>query len=393
VWAMALGLRCHHARSEQWAVVFTLCLNYRRLTWIFRSRILLVPDSSISLIKQTKISRWPPRMNRVLVTGVGGFISSHLIQHIFENTDWYIVGIDSWRQMGTPERVEQVLSKNPAWRERLTIITHNLDAPLPERTKKRIGQCDYIFNVASESHVERSIEDPVPFIRNNVGLMTTMLEFAREYPCKVFIQVSTDEVYGAAPDGVNHVEWSPIIPSNPYSASKAAQEAISNSYWRTYGVPVVITNTMNNFGEMQDTEKYIAKLIRRITNGDVVIVHGSKTEIGSRSYLHARNHADALLYLVQRTPAIYPGADRPDRYNVAGDQEIDNLELARKVAAFLGKPLRYELVDFHATRPGHDKRYALDGSKLAALGWTPPVALEASLKKYIDWTLAHTIWM
>ncbi len=331
---------------------------------------------------------------KVLLTGVAGFIGSHTLEHILTNTDWDIVGIASWTHKGTPERVEEVLKGNPKWRDRLTIITHDLVAPFPELTKKRIGQCDYIINIASESHVDRSIENPVPFVQNNVNLVLTLLEFAREYPPQVFVQISTDEVYGVAPEGVNHKEWAPILPSNPYSASKACQEAIAISYWRTYGVPVVITNTMNNFGEFQDTEKYMAKIIRYVQEGKTVPVHGKPGKIGSRYYLHARNHADAILFLLDKPISKYSEDNiYPDRYNVVGDIELDNLQVAEKIAQYVGKPLKYELVDFHTTRPGHDHRYALDGTKLKGLGWRPPLDLDKSLQRYVNWTLENPLWL
>jgi dTDP-glucose 4,6-dehydratase len=333
---------------------------------------------------------------RLLLTGIGGFAGAHILQHVLESTDWRVVGIASWKHKGTPERIHQVLSKNPDWRDRIEIVTHDLENPFTDRTARRIGAFDYIINTAAESHVERSIEDPVPFVENNVSLVLNMLELVRRQPAALrgFIQVSTDEVYGPASDGERHVEWSPIIPSNPYSASKAAQEAVAISYWRTYGVPIIITNTMNLFGEMQDAEKYIAKIIRCLQHGTMLTVHGSEKTIGSRFYLHARNHADALLFLLRyKPPARYPETDRPDRYNVVGEREIDNLSLAQMIAAIMGKPLKYELVDFHTTRPGHDRRYALDGSKIAAVGWTAPFSIERSLKQYIDWTLAHPEWL
>lgn len=332
-------------------------------------------------------------MSKVLLTGIGGFIGSHVLEHIMLTTDWNVVGIASWKHKGTPERVEEVM--RPEWKNRLEIITHDLISPIPERTKARIGQVDYIINVASESHVDRSITDPVPFIQNNVNLALNMLEFAREVKPKVFIQISTDEVYGVAPDGVNHKEWATMLPSNPYSASKACQEAIAISYWRTYGVPVVITNTMNNFGEMQDSEKYIAKVIKCITEDKVVPVHGTAEHIGSRYYLHARNHADAVLFIVKNIkPEVYSEDNLyPSRYNVVGDIELNNLEVAQRIAQFMGKELKYELTDFHGTRPGHDRRYALDGNKLKEAGWTPPLGFDESLQKYIDWTLMHPLWL
>ena len=203
---------------------------------------------------------------RVLLTGVGGFIGSHVLSHILKTTDWEVVGVASWTHKGTPERIEEDENYQEN-KKRVTIITHDLSAPFTEQTKKRIGKVDYILNIASDSHVDRSIEEPVPFIQNNVNIALNMLELAREVKAKIFLQFSTDEVYGAAPLGHNHKEWEAILPSNPYSASKASQEAIAVSYWRTYGVPVVITNTMNVFGERQDTEKFLLCVFQTLTKG------------------------------------------------------------------------------------------------------------------------------
>lgn len=330
---------------------------------------------------------------RVLLTGISGFFGAHMLEHILEETDWEVVGIASWEHRGKPERVEEVL--NDTNRHRVTIITHDLRAPLSDKTKERIGHIDYIINAASDSHVDRSITDPVPFVTNNVELVLTMLEYAREVRPKKFIQFSTDEVYGPANDGERHPEWSTILPSNPYSASKAAQEAIAFSYWRTYGVPLIITNTMNMFGEMQDSEKYTAQLIKKIHNGEEVTVHGSEKNIGSRFYLHARNCADAILFILKNVEPIQFSDHElhPERFNVVGDVELNNLELAEMVAQVLGKPLIYHLEDFHKTRPGHDRRYALDGAKLKGRGWTAPLGFEESLVRYINWTLKHPLWL
>lgn len=333
---------------------------------------------------------------KLLLTGASGFIGSHFLEHFLVNTDWEIFCIASWKHMGTPERIEEVLSGNPDWKKRVTVITHDLESPFTLQTALKIGMVDYIVNCASESHVDRSIDDPVPFVKNNVNLILTMLEFACARPeLKAFVQISTDEVYGVAPSWVNHVEWSPIVPSNPYSASKAAQEAIAISFWRTYGVPLIITNTMNNFGEMQHPEKYVARLVRNISQGKKVIVHGKPDNIGSRYYLHARNHADAVLFLLKKgEPTKYrEGIVYPDRYNIVGDVELNNLEIAQKVSAIIGKPLSYEFEDFHQTRPGHDRRYALDGQMLRDLGWKAPLDFDTSLKKYVEWTLAHPSWL
>jgi dTDP-glucose 4,6-dehydratase len=245
--------------------------------------------------------------------------------------------------------------------------------------------------------VDRSITDPVPFLKNNVNIAITMLEFARVAKPEIFVQVSTDEVYSAAPDGVLYKEWSEILPSNPYAASKACQEAIAISYWRTFGVPLVITNTVNNFGERQDTEKYLARLIKMIDSEQKVTVHGSEGNIGGRFYTHAKNHASAIKHIIKNKLVVkYEDSNDkvyPARYNVTSFDEVDNLTMAKMVADIMGKELNYELTDYHASRPGHDRRYALDGSKLKATGWELEYPLRPALDNYIQWTLKNRHWL
>lgn len=334
---------------------------------------------------------------RVLLTGGAGFIGAHTFAHIMHNTDWELVIIDSFRHKGKADRIAEMFESHPDWRERVSVIVHDLTAPFSDQTVERIGHIDYVINMASESHVDRSITDPRDFIENNVHLALTMLEYIRQYPVEKFIQISTDEVYGAADDGHNHKEGEPHKPSNPYSASKAAQEAICYAYWRTYDLPICITNTMNIIGEMQDPEKYLPMLIKNILIDKEVTIHASAdgSKIGSRYYLHARNQADALLFLLKNVPfPSYSSGEDIAKYNVVGEYEINNLQLAEKVATILGKKeLRYTLIDFHSSRPGHDLRYALDGSKLAALGWKAPLSLDESLKNTVEWTIERPEWL
>jgi dTDP-glucose 4,6-dehydratase len=331
---------------------------------------------------------------RALVTGIGGFVSGHLLAHIMKNTDWEVIGIDSFRHKGKTDRVNELLDTYPEYRKRLTIITHDLLAPISDQMNKSFGHLDYIFNIASESHVDRSISDPRPFIENNVSLMLTMLEFLRTRPeVETFIQCSTDEVYGPA-DERDHPEGEAHRPSNPYAASKSAQEQICYSYWRTYGLPIVITNTMNMIGQLQDTEKYTPKIIKAILNGDNVYAHVSPEGVpGSRYYLHARNMCDAMLFLVQNhTPALYP-ADDIDRFNIVSDDEIDNVTLPKWIAEIMGKDVKLKTQDFHQSRPGHDLRYGLDGGKLKALGWSPPISFKDGLETTVKWYLDHPDWL
>jgi dTDP-glucose 4,6-dehydratase len=334
---------------------------------------------------------------RVLITGIGGSIGCHILAHVMHNTDWNVVGIDSFRHKGLSDRVVEMLREHDDWRLRLFMHTHDLSAPISAQLFSRIGHVDYIINAAALSDVEASLATPEPFIVQNVQIATTMLEYARLVKPEAFVQISTDEVYGPCdPSTPGHPEWSAILPSNPYAASKACQEAIAIAYWRSYRVPVVIVNTMNNFGEMQQPAKFPAMVQKLVSRGEVVKIHGRPGEIGSRFYLHSRNFADALLYIL-RLDAPYQHRDghidRPDRYNIVGDLRVDNLQLARTIAQLMGKTLKYEMVDFHSERPGHDRHYGLDGAKLAALGWKSPREFQESLVSVLNWTAQHPEWL
>lgn len=352
-------------------------------------------------------------MTRILLTGASGFVGSHVLRHILTTTDWDVVAPVTFRHKGVSDRL--VTAMDGLDQKRVTIIQTDLTAPISSVTAHKFGDIDYILNVASESHVDRSIEEPAAFIQNNVALITNILDYARTLKnLKVFLQVSTDEVYGPARKGEAHKEWiDQIKPSNPYSASKAAQEAIAYSYWRTYDIPLVISNTMNIIGETQDTEKFFPKTLKNVLDGSEMTIHASpEGEVGSRYYLHARNQADGLLFLLKTFGASYrpivqfvedtseietlrysEGGTVPFRYHIVGEREVDNLEMAQLIAKAAGKELKYRLEDFHSSRPGHDLRYALDGAKIKSLGWVAPVPLEESIKSTVAWTLNHPEWL
>lgn len=334
---------------------------------------------------------------RVLLTGIAGSIGIHVFAHICHNTDWEVVGIGSFRHKGLVDRIVEITGDHPEWLKRLKMVTHDLSAPISPLTREKIGKIDYIINLASLSDVEASINEAPSFITNNVALMVNMLEYAREIKPEVFIQFSTDEVYGATQTKQDaYKEWSPLVPSNPYAASKACQEVISIAYWRTYNVPIVITNTMNNFGEMQQPFKYPVMIQKAIAEGREITIHGNENgDIGSRSYIHSRNAADALLFILKQPVYMHKAgqADRPDRYNIAGDKQLDNLELAQLIAKLMGKELKYKLTNFHQSRPGHDPHYGLDNTKLKEMGWESPVSFEDSLKNTIDWQTSHQEWI
>ncbi|QFG12888.1 UDP-glucose dehydrogenase [Arthrobacter phage Mimi] len=349
---------------------------------------------------------------RILLTGASGFVGSHVLRHILTTTDWEVVCPVTFRHKGLSDRLVNAMDGKD--QSRVTVVQTDLTAPISKVTAHKFGDINYILNVASESHVDRSIEEPAAFIQSNVALITNILDYARTLDnLEVFLQVSTDEVYGPAKPGEAHREWiDNIKPSNPYSASKAAQEAVAYSYWRTYDIPLIISNTMNIIGESQDPEKFFPKTLLNVLNGTEMTIHASaEGEIGSRYYLHARNQADGLLFLLRyfsenpKTEGSVPdteeveslryseGGTVPPRYHIVGEREVDNLEMAQLIAQAAGKELKYRLEDFHSSRPGHDLRYALDGRKIASIGWTAPVPLETSIKSTVDWTLDHPEWL
>lgn len=326
-------------------------------------------------------------MKRVLITGSAGFVGSHATDWILDKTDWEVVGIDSFRHLGDVERVSA--------RPRYTMVCHDLNAPISKRTKERIGKIDYIINCASISHVDTSISDPIYVWESNTALIGNILKYARELDSlEKFIHCSTDEVFGAANQGYSHHEWDVIAPSNPYAASKAAQDALCFAFWRTYGVPIAVTHCMNMIGTTQDPEKYLPKIVSRVLKGEVIPVHGQPGKIGSRMYIDCRNLADAWLFMLEGIDFNVYGEDceKMTKFNIAGLDEITNLELAQKIADKMNLPLKYELVDFHQTRPGHDLRYALDSSKIYEAGWTPPIDLDTTFDEVIEHVKSFKSW-
>ncbi len=216
-----------------------------------------------------------------------------------------------------------------------------------------------------------------------------LLEFARELPnLELFFYFSTDEVYGPALGDKLYKEDERHKPTNPYSASKSAAEQICVSYHNTYKVPVIRINVMNAFGERQYVEKFIRKVIKKVLNDEVVEIHSypDKKRSGTRFYIHARNIAAAVLFILIKGKV-------GEAYNVTGEREVSNLEMAQFIAKVMGKGLKYEMVNFHASRPGHDLRYGLDGNKLAKMGWRLPISFEDSLRKTILWTLENQVWL
>ena len=326
---------------------------------------------------------------RILLTGGAGFIGAHVAEHILRNTEHEVVFLDRLDFSGNLNRISGIAD----WerhRDRCKFIYHDLRSPIGKITRSLIGDIDRIYHLAAGTHVDRSIEDPLSFVYDNVVATCNLLDYYRDclWQPEQFIYFSTDEVFGPAPEGVLHHEGEHYNAKNPYAATKAGAEQLCVAFQNTYALGIKITRTMNVFGERQHPEKFIPMTISKVLRGDVVTIHASPDlmKAGSRFYLHARNAAAALEFVAEHGHV-------GEMYNIVGEQEVDNLQLAKLIAEYVGKPLRYVLVDFHSSRPGHDLRYALDGGKLERMGWKMPKTFEQSLQKTVEWSLANPEWL
>lgn len=324
---------------------------------------------------------------KILITGGCGFIGHHFVDYILRKTDFKVVVIDklSYAAKGL-SRLEDIGAVN---NDRVTIITWDLTTPLSNGIVNMLNDVDFIVHMAAETHVDNSISEPIECITNNVMSTVYMLELARKIPeLKKFLYFSTDEVYGPALDKTMYSEWDRHKPTNPYSASKSAGEGIVLSYHNTYKVPVVICNVMNVFGERQYVEKYIPSCIKKVLDGECVYIHcyPGCEKPGTRFYIHAQQVADAVMFLIDK-------AEIGEKYNITGEQEVDNLELAQMIAFFMGRELKYEMIDFHTTRPGHDLRYGLSGDKMSKMGWRPNSTFCETLKDVVEWTIRNPKWL
>jgi dTDP-glucose 4,6-dehydratase len=325
-------------------------------------------------------------MKTVLITGAAGFLGSHFVEEVLVNTDWNIIALCRLTYVGDMERIVNSLHvKQHA--DRIKIIYHDLKFELPPHTIEAIGEVDYVAHIAANSHVTRSITHPRQFVEDNVVGTLNLLEWYRQYsPKALFINYLTDEVFGPAPEGYDFKEDDRWRPSNPYSASKAGQGALGISYYTTYKLPIIHTYTMNLFGERQHKEKFVALAIDLINKHQPVKIHAKLDELGNveyvgqRHWLHARNAANATLFLLNHGKA-------GEHYNVVGDVELYNDDMVKRLGELMNKEPRLEYVDLEKSRPGHDRRYSLDGSKLRDMGWQQPISFDDSLRKTIGWVL------
>lgn len=318
---------------------------------------------------------------KILITGGCGFIGHHVVEHFIKETDWTIYVVDKLTYASNGfDRLRDINCYDDS---RVKLFTTDIAEPWETGLLQEVGDANYLLHLAAETHVDNSITDPRSFVVSNVLGTLETLQAARRMPfLKMMVYFSTDEVFGPAPEGTAYKEEDRYNSGNPYAASKAGGEELVTAFHNTYGVPAITTHTMNCFGERQHPEKFIPKVINSVLNQEVIPIHSNSdlTKSGSRFYIHCRNVANALQYL------LYKGAPGY-KYNIVGEEEVTNLELAQTIASIMGLPLRYEMVDFHSSRPGHDLRYALDGQKMKAIGWEVPMEFREGLMKTVYWTV------
>lgn len=339
-------------------------------------------------------------MKRILVTGGCGFIGSHIINYFLKNSEHEIVVLDklSYAASGVDRLKEIGAIDNP----RVALFTADFTEPISEGVKKEIGHVDYILHLGAETHVDRSITDPALFVKVNTTGTLHMLEYARTIPdLSLFLFFSTDEVMGSAPDGVYYKENDAPRPENPYAAAKAAGEMIAMAYACTFRLPLMITRTMNVFSKMQLHEKFIPLVIRKILTGDEITIHATPDLkfAGTRFYISAENVAKALDFVISKGSLHTKEGRENGIYNIVGEREIDNLSLVVMIYDIVKKYnsntplLKYKMTNFHEERPGHDLRYALDGSKLHDMGFVYPKNLDQSLDDTVKWYIDNPKWL
>lgn len=315
-------------------------------------------------------------MLKLLVTGGAGFIGSNFIHHVLrEYPDWEITNLDKLSYAGNLENLEDI-GTVPRYHFIKGDIT---DRQLISRLLKE--GFDIIVNFAAESHVDRSILDPSPFIETNITGTHVLLEGVRTYGVSKFIQISTDEVYGSKEKN-KFSEDSHLSPNSPYSASKAAGDLLCRSYYRTYGLPIMVTRCSNNYGPFQFPEKLIPLAITNALENKEIPIYGDGLNI--RDWIHVTDHCQALDLIMQRGK---PG----EIYNIGANNEKTNLEIVKHILNIMEKP--QSLIKFVSDRPGHDRCYALNIAKIQnEIGWRPLVPFENGLKKTVQWYTENERW-
>jgi len=311
---------------------------------------------------------------KYLVTGGAGFIGSHFIHELLEQDQTAeVTNLDLLTYAGNAENLED-LANDPRYKFVQGDICHR------EIVEQVMNNTDMVVHFAAESFVDRSIYGAEVFIRTDVYGTFILLEAARKFNVKRFVHISTDEVYGSREKG-SFTENDALLPSNPYSASKAGADRLAYSYFKTYGLPVIITRSCNNYGPNQYPEKLIPLFITNAIQDLNLPVYGDGKQI--RDWLYVRDHCSAILFLLERGE---PG----EVYNIGTNHECTNMEITKNILQLLNK--QETLIQHVTDRPAHDRRYSLDSSRLRKMGWEPQWNLETGLKNTVNWYVTNDGW-
>ena len=316
-------------------------------------------------------------IQKVLVTGGAGFIGSNFVHMLLsERPAWSVVCLDSLTYAGNLANLSDCIDRDGFEFVRGDIC----DAKLVEGIME--GRIEAVVNFAAESHVDRSILACQDFVRTNVQGTQVLLDCARQAEVGVFLQVSTDEVYGSLGAEGLFTEQTPLAPNSPYSASKAAADLLVRAYFQTYGMATIITRCSNNYGPYQFPEKLIPLFVTNLLADKKVPVYGDGLNV--RDWIHVRDHCSAVLTVLEN-------AEAGEVYNVGGGNERTNIEITKLLIELLGKD--ESLIEYVTDRLGHDRRYAIDDSKIRAeLGWRPEVNFADGLKDTVQWYIDHEDW-
>ncbi len=311
---------------------------------------------------------------RLLVTGGAGFIGSNFIRFMLhKHPAWSIVNLDKLTYAGNLDNLRDV-EKNPRYKfVKGDICDRRIVGSLAQKT-------DVIINFAAETHVDRSIQEPGGFVQTNVYGTYVLLEAARKFKHKKYLQISTDEVYGSIDKG-SFNEKSQLHPNSPYSAAKASADLMVLSYFRTFGLPVLITRCTNNYGSYQYPEKLISLSITNVLEGKPIFLYGDGMNV--RDWIYVEDHCAGVDFILQKGK---PG----EIYNLGGGQEMSNLDISREILRQLARPEK--TIQYIKDRPGHDRRYSLDCSKVKKIGFKPRYSFSESIALTVEWYKQETAW-